>query len=371
VKKSSSSKFIKDKRGLLAACGVKPLAQRNRFAKQIEMVNDWIAGKNLPAGCPPLPLKEKKNGCWLRGKVEKWNAARQTLKIEPPRHQGTKGKAVSGVTPKTAPVTDALPIQENMADDRELFDSPEEQYKRRLQFNLDIYLNPDKHRNPMTGAVIKLKDSEVKELRDAGMLPRLEREEAHEQIGGGLRGVSGYIRNHFKGTVCSHTDIKNWCRGDYLPGGCKENFPAPDDGGRFLRSTVDPWVEKHLVKRSALQALDFDPIHERELHERAKREFEDWEMQQKRRSEDNNYISVASALLVNETLARQSFAAMNGARNAWPHLFSQLPFVQALPEDQRALALEQYVRFHDDRMEELKAECVRLVEQLSGTMKKG
>lgn len=125
-------------------------------------------------------------------------------------------------------------------------------YRSRYRDLLDRHDHP-KENSPLTEANRKelLQLGLIKTpsalLTSSGVVSR----ESGKDIGGGARGLAGYVSRNFPGVHVTHTTIVNWRRGKGLPHNCKENFPPADGDGKTPREDVDRWAMQYLATGGA------------------------------------------------------------------------------------------------------------------------
>lgn len=299
---------MRDIEAIAAAMGLRLYDQRPKRLAQLSAIRALTETAGFPA-------KDKAKGYWPRAAVGAWLAERvevakgkrefsvkaeSTRLREAPARQGKRltdseaqTKAESG---KRKAETPELPNQESPAAEGDLFldESPAQKMERRLDLLEDKYFFPEKYPE---SKIAKFEIDELKRER-----PHLWQREAaaggdggNENIGSSLQSVANWIRNNFPGTVCNKVDISRWLHGEYLPAGCRENFPPPDEGNRYKASLTRAWVEKYLVKPATGQNLPM-VVDDRARKEKADADVAEMEAEELRRSLDKKWILREQAL---------------------------------------------------------------------------
>lgn len=259
-----STRLRADAEAVGQAWGLRFYEQRPRRLKQLEAIRAVLER-------PDFPLKVK--GFYDREAVVAWGVKNIELHKNLREFILVVSKDGQSGTDQPAPPTGDLFLTLG----------PEEvaaANRQRLQRNLMIHLG--KIPTP-----VPLRKFEIDELIAGGLIPKIQGAAlgpVSENIEGGYRGVANWIRNNYQGRlsrVPTHTDIQNWNKGEYLPAGCRENFPSSDaNNGRYKSAEVSDWVEKHLFKTQTGQELelpmDYRQLQEKLDYERAQAEYDLW-----------------------------------------------------------------------------------------------
>lgn len=293
--KKPEATWLRDIEAIAAAMGLRLYDQRPKRLAQVSAIRALTETAGFPA-------KDKAKGYWPRAAVGAWLAERVEVakgKREFALKSGTRSQEPGA---KKAKLTDSdaqrqavgqqppLPVQANPAAEGDLFldESPAQKMERRLDLLEDKYFFPEKYPE---SKIAKFEIDELKRER-----PHLwQREVAaggdggNENIGSSLQSVANWIRNNFPGTVCNKVDISRWLHGEYLPAGCRENFPPPDEGNRYKASLTRAWVEKYLVKPATGQNLPM-VVDDRARKEKADADVAEMEAEELRRSLDKKWI---------------------------------------------------------------------------------
>lgn len=352
----AESKYVRDPAGVAAVCGIKLPAQRLRRQALLEQVRAWVA-------TPEFPRKEA-NGFWLRAAVAAWAAARV-------KNVGGQWKLVATL-PKPKP---ALPMELPPAPvpaTGELFSDPTDPLRERIEYLRKLYLFPEQFPER------KISKFEIDELR--GHCPELWKpaatgagaaaETSGTNLSGGVRGVANYIRNNFAGVICDHMSISRWLRGEYLPPGCRENFPPADAGNRYKRDLVDAWVARYLVPRAVGQSLALNIVEERERAELEGMEHQRWAREQERHALDQNYIRVDAMRGWARALGRMVFTTIDRAEKTEPRRFAELAGIRALEAEARTALLDEFRAWQAAAHERVKAEIARGAAELEARVGK-
>lgn len=344
--KPKAPKFCCNVEQIAVALGHRIPKQTNRRAALLARVRTWMKNTQLPAGCPPFPERLAANGYWPRKQVEalrQWlgpDAARPARPgARSVRPASRRGEAASPPPPALAEAE--LPPQPVPAGEGDLFsltpDQIREANKQRLQRNLLIHLGKLPSPQP-------LRVMEINELVAAGLIPKVETEvlgptegdaEPARLLGGGVRGVANFIRQNFPWVACDHMTVQRWKRGEYLPAGCTENFPPPDEAGRWERAAVEDWVRRYLPANPVGQALPLNIVAERDQAELERIEHDRWLRQQERAAADKNYIRVDEMLAYADEIGRAVFRAPYRFEKDLVRLFAERPELAAMPEAER------------------------------------
>jgi hypothetical protein len=297
------SKFVKDSEGLARTLGVELFGQRPRRIKQLEALRGIIGTADDPMN--GFPARDKKTGIWPRDLVVAWGLERLDV------FKG--GREFALIPPRVRAAKVELPKQSAPAGDADLFleQSASERRKGRFDWLENLYLHPESHEKKIT-------QGEIRELREERpwLFSKDSTDTGSENISGGQRGVSNWIRNNYPGVVCNQTDISRWMKGEYLPSGCTENFPAYEDAGRYKTDAVRGWVEKYLVKNTVGQNLplnlDYRAAQEKLDYERSLEEYRVWQQANSEKFVEINEVERAGAamgaalrMLTREAIERQ------------------------------------------------------------------
>ena len=288
-----STRYLRDARAIASAWGVNVYAgKRGMREKQLQPVRAALLLPDFP--------KKAKSG-WPKDEVLAWGLSHMELSkdrraITLVKGQGSRAESMAGKE-----TSGAEPRQREFGFEEKLTRfSPD--YQKRLIGLYDKWLNPNSVMDK------SLTRAEHVELERAGLIETVETETEGDDITGGVRGVANHIRNNFPGIVCNHMDISRWMRGDYLPPGCTENFPGPNERGAYPKLLVHSWVERYLKKTAAGQSLPFteDPRQALELLEleTKREEFRVWKQEH------------SDKYLLTETANRTGSAIGSVARNS-------------------------------------------------------
>ena len=301
-------KWLRDIEAIAAAMGLRLYDQRPKRLAQLAAVRALTESAGFPA-------KDKAKGYWPRAEVGAWLAERVEVAKGKREFALKAANRSQELGVKKAKLTDSdaqrqavgqklgvrsqepeLPVQVNPAAEGDLFldESPAQKMERRLDLLEDKYFFPEKYPE---SKIAKFEIDELKRER-----PHLWQREAaaggdggNENIGSSLQSVANWIRNNFPGTVCNKVDISRWLHGEYLPAGCRENFPPPDEGNRYKASLTRAWVEKYLVKPAVGQNLPM-VVDDRARKEKADADVAEMEAEELRRSLDKKWILREQAL---------------------------------------------------------------------------
>ena len=306
---------MRDIEAIAAAMGLRLYDQRPKRLAQVSAIRALTETAGFPA-------KDKAKGYWPRAEVGAWLAERvevakgkREFAVKAANRGQELGVRSQELGAKKARLTDSeaqrkavgqesgvrsqnpeLPVQANPAAEGDLFldESPAQKMERRLDLLEDKYFFPEKYPE---SKIAKFEIDELKRER-----PHLWQREAaaggdggNENIGSSLQSVANWIRNNFPGTVCNKVDISRWLHGEYLPAGCRENFPPPDEGNRYKASLTRAWVEKYLVKPAVGQNLPM-VVDDRARKEKADADVAEMEAEELRRSLDKKWILREQAL---------------------------------------------------------------------------
>lgn len=297
-------RFCRNARAIAAAWGLSVLNQRHR--RELQLVPVIAATRR-----PDFPKKQKPG--WLRSEVVAWGMVH--VKVSKDKRtitlvEGMAGKETAGGQPRQ---------REFGFEEKLTRFSPD--YQKRLIGLYDKWLNPNSVLDK------SLTRSEHVELERAGLIETVDPEIEGDFFTGGVRGVANHIRNNFPGVICNHMDISRWLRGNYLPPGCTENFPGPNERGAYSQMLVHPWVERYLKKTATGLSLPLteDPRQALELLEleTKREEFRVWKQEH-----SDKYLLTETA---NRTGAAIGTVARNSTREA---VEKQLPkrFLSGLAE---------------------------------------
>lgn len=307
--KKPEATWLRDIEAIAAAMGLRLYDQRPKRLAQLAALRALTEAARFPA-------KDKAKGYWPREAVGAWLAERVevakgkrefTVKSEIRSQESGAKKAKltdSEAQRKAVSQEPELPAQPNAPGELNLELMPEDiaaQKKRRLDYLQDIYLNPGQRLSPSGGSFLRLSAREEDELlRERPWLKapesqEIQAENGNENIGSSLQSVANWIRNNFPGTVCNKVDISRWLHGEYLPAGCRENFPPPDEGNRYKASLTRAWVERYLVKPATGQNLPM-VVDDRARKEKADADVAEMEAEELRRSLDKKWILREQAL---------------------------------------------------------------------------
>ena len=324
VKPAPAPSWLKSVEAIAAAMGLRLYAQRPKKIAQLAAVRALTAAPGFPA---------KVKGYWPRAEVVEFIAARVEVckkgrefkvvaapRAKPetgnrkPEKSGFKSQVSAlplvdstaqreavGGKPETGnlkPENGELPPAKHPAGEDDLFfsESAEAKMNRRLDLLEDKYFFPEKYPE---SKIAKFEIDELKRERpwlwskggaDGGA------EAVSENISGGVRGVANHIRNNFPGVICDHMSISRWLRGEYLPPGCKENFPPADEGNRYKAALVKVWVEKYLVKPLHGQNLPVTVADPRSRQEAADAAISELKLQQMQRATSEKHMETATVL---------------------------------------------------------------------------
>lgn len=280
---------IKDVEGIARVLGLELLAQRQRRLKQLAALRELTQRADFPP---------RVKGLWPRAAVIEF--ARKFVTVSKSKREftvraedggwrmedGAKPSRRLESRPRSA---DELPAQNSPAEG-ELFGAAE----NGLEASLDLW--EEKLKQPIKWAGDPIQLWQIKQLeKHRPWLFNTVVDAGGENISGGQRGVAQWIRNNFNGVVCNHSDIARWMKGEYLPHGCTENFPAYEAAGRYKAAAVRAWVEKYLVKHTNGQELpldtDYRRLQEKLDYERALDETNLW-----RQSTSHKFMETALVL---------------------------------------------------------------------------
>ena len=289
--KRSKVKYLRDARAIAVAWGAAVYDKRGMREKQLQPVHEAMLRPDFPKKTP---------FGWPKEDVLAWGTSHLELSKDRrtiTRVEGREAK-VEGVNSEPG-----SPQREFGFEEKLTRFSPD--YQKRLIGLYDKWLNPNSLLNK------SLTQSEKGELEKAGLIVAVVPETEGDGITGGVRGVANYIRNNFPGVVCNHMDISRWMRGEYLPSGCTENFPGPDERGAYPKTLVHPWVDSFLKKTATGQALNLeDPRQALELLEleTKREEFRVWKQEH-----SDKYLLKETATRTGSTIGT---VARNTAREA-------------------------------------------------------
>ena len=331
--------YCRNAEEIAAAVGIKLLAQRNRRAQQLAEIRAWTKNEKLPPGAPPFPVAQR-NGYWLRKEVVAWGATRAETGNRKPE-KGNGKHRTPNIEHRTSNERDGeLPPQPD-APAGELFESKAQQYQRRLDFLEDKFLNPQ---NYPESKIAKFEIDELRQNRPQ-IFAKLEPESesakmgggpATKNIGGGHRGVALYVRNNYPWISCNHMTVQRWVTGEYLPPGCRENFPPADASGhRWLRAEVDAWLTRYCPQSPQGQSLPLNIVELRDQAEKEEIEHQRWLREAERQATDKNYIRVDAMLGFAEEVGNAAFQAAYQTERERVRLFEHDAAVLAAPEDER------------------------------------
>lgn len=234
---AKESAHFRDVESIAAAWGIKLYEQRPRKLKQ-------LAELRTITEHPQFPAKVKGKG-WPRAAVVQFGM--EWVSVDANKRE-FRLLAQEKAKPKP-PEPQELPEQPKPPEG-DLFPQDKSAFERSLDMWQEKLENPEKW---IPSPIQKWQLDLLRQHRPQ-LFASSERSEAtiqaeSENISGGVRGVANWIRNNYPHVAVDHVKVQRWQRGEYLPPGCKENFPASDasGSGRFKTAEVTAWVDRKSV----------------------------------------------------------------------------------------------------------------------------
>ena len=288
--------WVKDADGIAKAWGMKLYEQRKMMVKQLDAVRAAIKDAGFPVKVKGKGYDRAAVMAFAMERVEMHQSQRKFVLSLESKALSQKA-ATQDARPKTQDPRRDLPEQDEPANG-ELFEN--------TGFEATLDLWQDKLNFPMKWQESPLQNWQMKHLQkhrphlfekdDAGAV--ISSAES-ENIEGGYRGVAGWIRNNYQGRLSrlpNHTDIVNWSRGEYLPAGCRENFPASEaNNSRYKTALVVAWVEKYIIKAETGQALPLTGLDDRQRKEKADADLAEMAAEAQRKKLSGLYVLTETA----------------------------------------------------------------------------
>jgi hypothetical protein len=285
------TQHVRDADGIGKAWGVEFYAQRKQRMTQLEAIRKAMAESDFPA-------KIKGKG-WMRADVVAWAMGRVELDDKSRSFKMVEQAKVADAARPTLDVgreTKDMPPSDKPAEG-ELFENSG------FEATLDLW--QDKLNFPIKWQEAPLQNWQMK-LLQKHRSQLFERDDGVQisaadsvNIEGGYRGVAGWIRNNYQGKLAkipNHTDIVNWSRGQYLPHGCRENFPASEaSNSRYKTDSVVAWVEKYIVSHESGQVLPITGLDDRQRKEKADADMAEMAADAERKRTSGLYVLTATA----------------------------------------------------------------------------
>lgn len=294
-----ASTWVKDAEGIAKAWGLKLYEQRKMMVKQLDAVRAAIKVDGFPVKVKGKGYDRAAVMAFAMERVEVHQSQRKFVVVEKAARSGVwgLGSGAERTAQRAIPTSGELPPQDEPPSG-ELFEN--------TGFEATLDLWQDKLNFPIKWQEAPLQNWQMKHLQkhrphlfekdDAGAV--ISSAES-ENIEGGYRGVAGWIRNNYQGRLSrlpNHTDIVNWSRGEYLPAGCRENFPASEaNNSRYKTAHVVAWVEKYIIKAETGQALPLTGLDDRQRKEKADADMAEMAADAERKRTSGLYVLTATA----------------------------------------------------------------------------
>jgi len=336
--------YVKDAEGIAKAWGLK-LYDPSRWKMLVKQLDAVRAAMKAPGFPPKIKSKGYERAAIMAFAMERVEVHKNLREFVV--HENRIATDTPSA-PRRQPAAGDLPEQSDPAG-QDLFDAPE-------SFEASLLLWKDKVVNPEKWLMSPIQQWQLKEVKKRW--PELFEfptnasgtTDAGVNIEGGLRGVANWIRNNYSGRLSrlpSHTDISNWTKGEYLPHGCRENFPASDaNNSRYKTHAVTAWVEKYLVKADSAQALPMSVLDDRQRKEKADADMAEMAAEAQRKKLSGMYV-------LTETAERTATAIGIAVRT-----LTREALERALPKRFGDKLAARFPEQHAALKEELVADCV-------------